>query len=73
MFDPGALGTLLIGLEANRRREQIASARTLRRARRGGIRARIVGAWRRALPTLAPAAERQARIPDLACDADPRR
>jgi hypothetical protein len=62
MFDPGALGTLMIGLEANRRREQLAvetGNHTSRTARRGAIRAAMVAVKRRVAAAFAPTATRQ--------------
>jgi hypothetical protein len=62
VFDPGALGTLKIGLEANSRREQTSSrmsARGPRRARRGAIRSSVAAGWRRVVAAFAPSASRE--------------
>ena len=50
VFDPGALGTLRIGLDANSRREQTSSRPSFpgsRRARRGVVRRSVAARWRR--------------------------
>jgi hypothetical protein len=57
MFDPGALGTLMIGLETNRQREPLGpgTAAGPRTARRGAVRAPVAAAWRRVVGALVPA------------------
>ena len=69
VFDPGALGTLKIGLEAISRREQASSkmsARGPRRARRGAIRSSVAAGRRRVVAAFAPSASRErVSAPDL--------
>ena len=59
VFDPGALGTLKIGLEAISRREQASSkmsARGPRRAPCGASRRSFAAGWRRVVAAFAPSA-----------------